>query len=201
MTTKKSRPTETAKITGYKGFNEHLQCTPEGKIFQYEVGKTYTHKGNARVCKAGFHFCDNPFDVLSYYPPTGRFAEVIGEECDSSTSEDYKHAARRLTIKAELSLTHFLGAGIKFILDRVEWKNASATNTGEGIGGLLANSCRVETGRRPFWCSQCHNPGSLQARPEPFVEANQRRSGVDGSYLHDSSQTRPLGVGSNGSCA
>lgn len=25
----------------YKGFNKDLQCTPDGKVFQYEIGKEY----------------------------------------------------------------------------------------------------------------------------------------------------------------
>ena len=38
----------------YKGFNSKLQCTPNGKVYQYEVGKTY-EEPNADLCSSGFH--------------------------------------------------------------------------------------------------------------------------------------------------
>lgn len=34
---------------------------------QYEVGKTY-HEDKADCCHAGMHACENPLDVLHYYP-------------------------------------------------------------------------------------------------------------------------------------
>lgn len=36
-----SASTPSEKVTGYKGFNRKFQCTPEGKVFQYQVGKTF----------------------------------------------------------------------------------------------------------------------------------------------------------------
>ncbi|MGH7593393.1 MAG: DUF7666 domain-containing protein, partial [Gemmatimonadales bacterium] len=91
---------------------------------------SYTHDSEAKVCSGGFHFCTNPLDVLSYYPQTGRFAEVVGDECDEGDATDSKKSARHLTIKAEISLSTLLGVGVKFILDKVDWTNAPATNTG-----------------------------------------------------------------------
>jgi YD repeat-containing protein len=38
------------------------------KKITYEVGKTYTFKGQIKMCCDGFHFCINPQDVLTYYP-------------------------------------------------------------------------------------------------------------------------------------
>ena len=51
-------------IKGYKAFNRGMIC--KGK--QYEENTTYEEKGN-KICEAGvMHFCENPFDVLNYYP-------------------------------------------------------------------------------------------------------------------------------------
>lgn len=59
------------KIKGYKGFNPDMTC----RDFQYEVGKEY-ETGEAKICEAGFHFCENPFDVWSYYPPCDRKGQL-----------------------------------------------------------------------------------------------------------------------------
>ena len=61
------------KIKGYKAFNKGLIC----KNFQYEVGKEYEHKDEIKLCKNGFHCCENPLDVLRYYNLCdSEFAEV-----------------------------------------------------------------------------------------------------------------------------
>ena len=66
-------------IRGYKGFDKDLKC----RGFQYEVGKEYS-TDKAITCETGFHYCENPMDVLNFYTPcddTGnlnRFCEVEG---------------------------------------------------------------------------------------------------------------------------
>lgn len=61
----------------YKGFNKNLQCDPTGcKPFQYEIGGVYKEE-SAEVCDHGFHACENPIDVLTYYPPgSNRYCEA-----------------------------------------------------------------------------------------------------------------------------
>lgn len=51
-------------MKGYKGFEKNWKC----RDMQYEVGKTY-EEAEARLCNKGLHFCENPFDVFSYYSP------------------------------------------------------------------------------------------------------------------------------------
>ena len=69
--------------------------------------------------------------VFGYYPPTGRFAEVDGDGVPDQTDESTKRVAKRLKITAEVSLSALIGLGVKFILDKVDFKNAPATNTGD----------------------------------------------------------------------
>ena len=116
-------------IKGYKGFNPDLTC----REFQYEVEKEYDTE-KAVSCKTGFHFCENPFDVLGFYPPCSekginRFCEVEGSG-DLDESEDNKVACTHINIKAEIGLKGLITAGIKFILDKVNWKDCKESNTG-----------------------------------------------------------------------
>ena len=108
-------------MKGYKGFNEKLQCTPDGKVFQYEVGKEYVHEGDAELCQQGFHFCENPLDTLVYYQPAkGRYAEVEAEEVSDQTHRDSKRVAKKLKIVTELKLKSIIDLGVKFILKKSE---------------------------------------------------------------------------------
>ena len=114
----------------YKGFNNKLQCTPDGKTFQYEIGKTYEEQ-NADLCKSGFHACENPLDVFGYYPPAdSRYCEVELDEVSGDTDNDSKRCGKKITIGAEIGLKGIIEAGVKFIFDRVDWKNAKESNTG-----------------------------------------------------------------------
>lgn len=69
------------KIIAYKAMDKNMQC--RGK--QYEVGKTY-HEDKADCCHAGMHACENPLDVLHYYPlkDSPRFFEV---ECGGNVDK------------------------------------------------------------------------------------------------------------------
>jgi len=107
-------------MKGYKGFNEKFQCTPEGKVFQYEVGKEYS-ESSADLCRSGFHFCENPIDVLRYYQPAmGRYAEVEAEDVSAQTEQDSKRVAKKLKIIAEIKLKSLIELGVKFLLSKTE---------------------------------------------------------------------------------
>ena len=50
-------------MRGYKFMKSNMTCNG----FQYEVGKEYTLDDKLLICKNRHHFCQNPFDCLSYY--------------------------------------------------------------------------------------------------------------------------------------
>lgn len=50
-------------IKGYKVFNPDWTC----RGFRYEVGKTYKHEGDIKMCGKGFHFCQKASDCFNYY--------------------------------------------------------------------------------------------------------------------------------------
>ena len=81
-------------MKGYKGFNDKLQCSPNGKTFQYEVGKTYSHPGTASLCSHGFHFCEHPLDTWNYYKPLdgSRYAEIEADGVSDQTNKGGFHS-------------------------------------------------------------------------------------------------------------
>ena len=118
------------KLKGYKGFNPDLTC----RNFQYEVGKEYD-TDKAVSCETGFHFCENPFDVFNYYAPydekgLNRFCKVEGSG-DFDKSENDKVACTHIKVNAEIGLHGLITAGIKFILDKVNWNDCKKSNTGD----------------------------------------------------------------------
>ena len=134
------------KIIGYKGFNKNLQC----RGFQYEVGKTFEHEGDVSCCNSGFHFCENPFDVFGYYPPSdNRYCSVEGSGKSDNYNGDSKVSVSKLHISAEIGLKGMIDAGIKFIFDKVNWKDNKTTNTGYQSAACVEgkDSIAIVTGR------------------------------------------------------
>ena len=107
------------KIIAYKAMDKNMQC--RGK--QYEVGKTY-HEDKADCCHAGMHACENPLDVLHYYPlkDSPRFFEVeCGGNVDKS-EEDSKLACTELTVKGEVNFAGLVKATVNAVFNRVKGK-------------------------------------------------------------------------------
>ena len=107
------------KIIAYKAMDKNMQC--RGK--QYEVGKTY-HEDKADCCHAGMHACENPLDVLHYYPlkDSPRFFEAeCGGNVDKSR-EDSKLACTELTVKGEVNFAGLVKATVNAVFNRVKGK-------------------------------------------------------------------------------
>lgn len=107
------------KIIAYKAMDKNMQC--RGK--QYEVGKTY-YEDKADCCHAGMHACENPLDVLRYYPlrDSPRFFEVeCGGNVDKS-EEDSKLACTELTVKGEVNFAGLVKATVNAVFNRVKGK-------------------------------------------------------------------------------
>ena len=140
-------------MKGYKGFDKDLKC----RGFQYEVGGEY-EEPEVKICEKGFHFCENPMDVLKYYSPSNsRYAEVEGDG-KIETHEDDKICCSKLRIKTEIGLSGLIQAGVKFILDKVDWKNAAATSTGTSSAATNTGTCSAATNTGA--CSTATNTGA-----------------------------------------
>lgn len=107
------------KIIAYKAMDKNMMC--RGK--QYEVGKTYTEP-EADCCHAGMHACENPLDVLHYYPlkDSPRFFEVeCGGNVDKS-EKGSKLACTELTVKGDVNFAGLVKATVNAVFNRVKGK-------------------------------------------------------------------------------
>ncbi|EOI3185192.1 hypothetical protein ACMHLZ_002625 [Salmonella enterica] len=128
----------TKEIVTFKGFNKDLKC----RDFQFAIGETFHHEGKVEACGSGFHACECPFDVFSYYPPAeSRYAETISfGVTDRKEEGDTKIASSSITIKDELTLPQFIQRGIEWIWSKIDKSleqqiisgdRSAATNTGD----------------------------------------------------------------------
>ena len=98
-------------MKAYKGFNSDMTC----RGFQFEIGKTYTHDGEIKLCESGFHSCEAPLDVFNFYPPTALFAEVELDGVSEEThNQDTKRVSKSLTVKAAIDIAGLVKAQIEW---------------------------------------------------------------------------------------
>ena len=132
------------KIIAYKAMDKNMQC--RGK--QYEVGKTY-HEDKADCCHAGMHACENPLDVLHYYPLSDGiriFKVECGGDISREDGKDTKLACTELTVEAEIKIADMVKLGVKAVMDRVN-KNVKGTkNKASGNFSTGAASGNWSTG-------------------------------------------------------
>ena len=125
----------------YKGTNKDMQCTPGGKVFQYEQGVTY-EKPKAELCAHGFHACTAPLDVLGYYAPGAgsRYFEAELEDVSPQRQEDSKVCGKKITLGAEIGIPGLVKAHIEYVkahttTEHTDPKQATAGSYGAATAG------------------------------------------------------------------
>ncbi|EAA8213206.1 hypothetical protein AMA81_20130 [Salmonella enterica subsp. enterica serovar Senftenberg] len=199
----------TKEIVTFKGFNKDLKC----RGFQFAIGETFHHDGKVEACGSGFHACECPFDVFSYYPPAeSRYAETISFGItDSEEGGDTKIASSSITIKDELTLPQFIQRGIEWIWSKIDksleqqimcGNRSAATNTGNRSAATNTGdqSAATNTGDR----SAAEVSGSQSVAASLGIEGKARASeggaivlcyrDEDGELIH----IRASKVGENG---
>ncbi|EBV7524138.1 hypothetical protein ACL81_16445 [Salmonella enterica subsp. enterica serovar Hadar] len=175
----------TKEIVTFKGFNKDLTC----RDFQFAIGETFHHDGKVEACGSGFHACECPFDVFSYYPPAeSRYAETISfGVIDREEEGDTKIASASITIKAELTLPQFIQRGIEWIWSKIDksleqqimtgdW--SAATNTGNRSAATNTGdwSAATNTGNR----SAATNTGNRSAAEVSGSQSVAASLGIEG---------------------
>ena len=118
-------------MIGYKGFDKDFRC----RGMQYEVGKTYHHDGELKLCVSGLHFCQNPLEVFGHYPPNdSRYALI--EATGKVVEGENKSCTDELKIVRELTLAELIAA--------VPGKHKSVA-TGYGSVATTTGDCSVAT--------------------------------------------------------
>ena len=118
---------ENKEIIAYKGFNQDWTC----RGYRYEIGKTYEHKEDVEVCESGFHACEYPLDVFSYYNPSeSKFAVVKMSGKISKGTDDSKIASAKITVDAEINIHEMAKKAVEWIKGKIDWGKAKKSNTG-----------------------------------------------------------------------
>nr|MDX8694665.1 hypothetical protein [Salmonella enterica] len=175
----------TKEIVTFKGFNKDLKC----RGFQFAIGETFHHDGKVEACGSGFHACECPFDVFSYYPPAeSRYAETISFGItDREEIGDTKIASASITIKAELTLPQFIQRGIEWIWSKIDKSleqqimtgdRSAATNTGDQSAATNTGyrSAATNTGYR----SAATNTGNWSAAEVSGSQSVAAAFGIEG---------------------
>ena len=117
------------KIKAYKGFDKDLKC----RGFQYETGKDY-ETDQVKLCDCGFHACEFPLDVFTYYAPEeSRYCEVDLDATEERKT-DSKRCGKKIHIGVEVGLKGIIDAAIKFIFESSKpttGYRSHATTTGD----------------------------------------------------------------------
>ena len=108
-------------MKAYKGFNKDMTCTPDGKVFQFEEGKTY-EEAEAKLCESGFHACENPLDCWGYYNILNSVVHEVELEGVSEEREknNTKICAKKITIGARIDIKGIVKASVDFVMESVK---------------------------------------------------------------------------------
>lgn len=163
------------KIIAYKAMDKNMQC--RGK--QYEVGKTY-HEDKADCCNAGMHACENPLDVLHYYPlrdsPRFFFEVECGGNVDKS-EKDSKLACTELTMKGEVNFAGLVKAAVNAVFNRVKGKEPFSSGYYSTAGSSGYSSTAAATG------AYCRAKADGKDNVAVANGAHSKARGVLGCYL------------------
>lgn len=90
-------------MKAYKGFEPNLVC----RDFQYKEGETFEAE-KAIMCTTGFHACEWPINIFSYYPPNAAVYHEVEMDNPIRNWYDSKLCSKKITIGKKLDLDAFI---------------------------------------------------------------------------------------------
>lgn len=99
-------------VKGYKMFDENWNTM---NMFHWMVGETYTHEGELKMCKSGFHFCKRISDLHDYIPVSTPFMHACNGVYDTIEIADFT----KLHVAEVESLGTVLDGEYKSITDKI----------------------------------------------------------------------------------
>ena len=159
----------------YKGFNRDMTCLG----FQYKEGETYT-TDEAKLCRSGFHACENPLDCFSYYNPSESvYHEVeLSDVSEEKSNDDTKVVAKKIKVGAELSVRDLCKAHFEFVKSKTvtsERGKDKANLVGENRSSLSAQDGSSLSAQNRSSLS-ARNWSSLSAQDGSSLSAQNRSS-------------------------
>ena len=134
---------KTTKKIAYKGFNKDMTC----RDFQYEQGKEYIHNGDIKVCNKGFHACENPIDVFSYYAPGNSVYHQVEQSGEIVKHED-KTCSSKIKIGARIGIAGICKATFNYVKSHCTNENnaeAGKPTTAGNYGAATAGDSGAAT--------------------------------------------------------
>lgn len=156
-------------IVAYKGFNNDFSCLD----FHYEVGNEYKLDGEVVLCKSGFHACEKPIDVFSYYElsPNRRYAIVKLWGDVEYALDKKKLCASCIKIVKELSLKEMITLAIRMSendssltneYDECKDKSFASDKDGEKMSSYV-DSASISSSSDRFSLTSCGNYQSVSS--------------------------------------
>lgn len=156
-------------MTYYKAFKTDLTC----RGYKFEIGKTYTIKGELEMCKNGFHCCSEPLKCLQYYTMPLRLCEVsIGDE---SMYDNNKRVTSQITIVREIVGEEFnnLLTGMAIVDGCEHWYKEGLRHRDADLPAVT-----MKDGRQ-YWYKfgECHRENDMPALIHPDGSEQWYRNG------------------------
>ena len=122
-------------MKAYKGFNRDMTC----RGYKFAEGETYEHEGDVKLCKSGFHACQDPMDCLRYYDPcTSVYHEVEIDGVSDERKGDTKVVGKKIRIGARIGIAEMVKASVD--LTFAACSDAENADSASGRGSRQAAS-------------------------------------------------------------
>ena len=124
-------------MTGYKATDKNMKC----KGYEFELNKEYNEK-KVELCSKGFHFCENPLDILNYYDLCdSKFFEIEAKGVSSETrNDDTKRVSKSIKLKTEIGIAGLVKAGFEYLWNECFEKGNTEDEASDEDYSKLASS-------------------------------------------------------------